>query len=140
MRANEFITEATRGKITKQQGHASVGINVFRDPDGYDRTYELNRMMMAVACADGLGSPINVDVESWIGKDNSAQPYTQQEQDMLEQAAKALGLTMNDLSGGDLRSQELDTIHKQSPVIGFKGFGKQSKTTKTPVNKTSKKK
>ena len=140
MRANEFITEATRGKITKQQGLASVGVNVFRDPDGYDRTYELNRMMMAVACADGLGTPINVDVESWIGKDNSAQPYTQQEQDMLEQAAKALGLKMTDLSKGDLRSLEMDHVHKQSPVIGFKGFGKESKKTQTPVNKTSKKK
>ena len=140
MRANEFITEATRGKITKQQGLASVGVNVFRDPDGYDRTYELNRMMMAVACADGLGTPINVDVESWIGKDNSAQPYTQQEQDMLEQAAKALGLKMTDLAKGDLRSLEMDHVHTQSPVIGFKGFGKEATKTKTPVNKTTKKK
>jgi hypothetical protein len=141
MRANEFINEAvTRGKITKQQGRASVGINVFRDPDGYDRTYELNRMMMAVACADGLGTPINVDVESWIGKDNSSQPYTQVEQDMLSDAAKSLGLKLTDLSGGDLRSQEVDTIHKQSPVIGFKGFGKETKKTKTPVNHIPKKK
>lgn len=141
MRASEFITEAkTRGQITKQQGRAAVGINVFRDPDGYDRTYELNRMMMAVACADGLGSPIKVDVESWIGKDNSSQPYTQLEQDMLEQAAKSLGLKLTDLSGGDLRSQEVDTVHKQSPVIGFKGFGKEAKKTKAPVNHIPKKK
>ena len=140
MRANEFITEATRGKITKQQGRAAVGINLFRNPTGYDRIYELNRMMMAVACADGEGTPINVDFESWTGRDNSAQPYTQLEQDMLYDAAKAIGTTMTDLAGGDLLSQEVDTIHKQSPVIGFKGFGKESKKTKTPVNKTTKKK
>jgi hypothetical protein len=39
-----------------------------------------------------------------------------------------------------LRSQEVDTINKQSPVIGFKGFGKESKKTETPVNKITKKK
>jgi hypothetical protein len=140
MRANEFVTESTRGKITKQQGRAAVGINLFRNPTGYDRIYELNRMMMAVACADGAGTPINVDFESWTGRDNSAQPYTQLEQDMLYDAAKAIGTSMTDLAGGDLKSQEVDTIHKQSPVIGFKGFGKESKKTQTPVNKTTKKK
>ena len=140
MRANEFITEATRGKITKQQGSAAVGINLFRNPTGYDRIYELNRMMMAVACADGGGAPINVDFESWTGRDNSAQPYTQLEQDMLYDAAKAIGTKLKDISRGDLRSQEVDTIHKQSPVIGFKGFGKETKKTKTPVNHIPKKK
>ena len=140
MRANEFITEATRGKITKQQGRAAVGINLFRNTNGYDRIYELNRMMMAVACADGEGTPVNVDSESWSGRDNSAQPYTQLEQDMLYDAAKAIGTKLKDISRGDLRSQEVDTIHKQSPVIGFKGFGKESKKTETPVNKTTKKK
>jgi hypothetical protein len=125
MRASEFITEDKRAKITKRQGHAAVGINVFRDPNMYDRCYQLNRMMMAVACADGLGTPINVDLESWIGNDNSAQPYTQQEQDMLEQAAKSLGLKLTDLTKGDLTSREVDTVHTQSPVTGFKGFGKK---------------
>ena len=125
MRAKEFINEAKkRGKITKRQGIASVGIDVFRDPDGYDRTYELNRMMMAVACADGTGTPINIDAESWVGKDNSAQPYTKLEQDMMKQAAKSIGTTLHDVAKGDLRSQELPDINKSSPVQAFKGWGK----------------
>jgi hypothetical protein len=123
MRANEFITEAKRrGKITKRQDQSTVGVNLFRDPEGYDRTYELNRMMMAVACANGDGSPIKIDAESWIGKDNSAQPYTKLEQDMLKQAAKAIGSTIKDPNKGDLRSLELDSTYKVSPVQGFKGF------------------
>lgn len=123
MRAKEFINEAMRrGKITKRQDQSTVGVDLFRDPQGYDRTYELNRMMMAVACASGDGSPLNIDAESWIGKDNSAQPYTKLEQDMMKQAAKAIGTKLKDLNKGDLRSMELDSTNKTSPIIGFKGF------------------
>jgi hypothetical protein len=124
MRAKEFVKEAKQAKMSKRQKQSTVGVNLFRDPDGYDRTYELNRMMMAVACADGTGSPIDMDSESWIGKDNSAQPYSSLEQDMLKQAAKAIGSKIKDVNKGDLRSLELDSIHKISPITGFKGFGK----------------
>jgi hypothetical protein len=125
MRAKEFIREAkTRGQITKRQDYASVGMDLFRDPDGYDRTYELNRMMMAAACADGSGKPIDIDSESWVGKDNLAQPYTKLEQDMMKQAAKAIGTNLKDLNKGDLRSQELPSTNKSSPVQAFKGWGK----------------
>ena len=99
MRAKEFINEGQRrGKITKRQDQSTVGLDLFRDPDGYDRTYELNRMMMAVACASGDGSPLNIDAESWVGKDNSAQPYTKLEQDMMKQAAKAIGTKLKDVN------------------------------------------
>jgi hypothetical protein len=125
MRAKEFIREArVRGKITKRQDIASVGMDLFRDPDGYDRTYELNRMMMAAACADGSSNPIDIDSESWVGKDNLAQPYTKLEQDMMKQAAKAIGTKLRDLNKGDLRSQELPSTNKSSPVQAFKGWGK----------------
>lgn len=128
MRAIEFITEGQhRGKMTKRQSQSTVGVNLFRDPDASDRTYELNRMMMAVACANGDGSPINIDSESWIGKDNSAQPYTKLEQDMLKQAAKAIGTKIKDPNHGDLRSMELDSTNKTSPVLGFTGFSKPKK-------------
>jgi hypothetical protein len=123
MRASEFITEGKRrGKISKRQDQATVGVNLFRDPDGCDRTYELNRMMMAVACADGKGSPIVMDAESWIGKDNSALPYTKLEQDMMKQAAKAIGTKIKDVNKGDMRSMELDSTYKTSPMLGFKGY------------------
>lgn len=124
MRAKEFVKEAKQAKMSKRQKQSTVGVNLFRDPEGYDRTYELNRMMMAVACADGTGTPISMDSESWIGKDNSAQPYSKLEQDMLKQAAKAIGSKIKDVNKGDLRSLELDSTHKISPIVGFKGFGK----------------
>lgn len=125
MRAKEFITEQKkRAKMTKRQKQATVGVDLFRDPDGYDRTYELNRMMMAVACADGSGNLIPVDAESWVGKDNSAQPYTKLEQDMMKQAAKSIGSKLRDVNHGNLRSMELDTTNKSSPIQAFKGFGK----------------
>jgi hypothetical protein len=125
MRAKEFITEQKkRGKMTKRQKQATVGVDLFRDPDGYDRTYELNRMMMAVACADGSGNLIPIDAESWVGKDNSAQPYTKLEQDMMKQAAKSIGSKLRDANHGNLHSMELDTTNKSSPVQAFKGFGK----------------
>ena len=125
MRAKEFITEAKhKAKMTKRQKQATVGVDLFRDPDGYDRIYELNRMMMAVACADGAGTPINIDSESWIGKDNSAQPYTKLEQDMMKQAAKSIGTDLRDVNNGNLRSMELDSTNKSSPIQAFKGFGK----------------
>lgn len=125
MRAKEFITEQKkRAKMTKRQKQATVGVDLFRDPDGYDRMYELNRMMMAVAMADGSGKPVDIDAESWIGKDNSAQPYTKMEQDMMRQAAKSIGSKLKDSNNGNLRSMELDTVNKSSPVQAFKGFGK----------------
>ncbi len=125
MRAKEFITETYhQAKISKRQDAATVGMNLFRDPDGYDRTYELNRMMMALASADGSGDVIDVDSESWVGKDNAAAPYTQLEQEMLKQAAKAIGTKLKDLNHGDLRSQELPSTNKSSPVQAFKGLGK----------------
>lgn len=125
MRAKEFITEQKkRAKMTKRQKQATVGVDLFRDPDGYDRTYELNRMMMAVACADGTGVPIDIDAESWVGKDNSAQPYTKLEQDMMKQAAKSIGSKLRDVNHGNLRSMELDSTNKSSPIQAFKGFGK----------------
>ena len=125
MRAKEFIVEQKkRGKMTKRQKQATVGVDLFRDPDGYDRMYELNRMMMAVAMADGSGSLLPVDAESWIGKDNSAQPYTKLEQDMMKQAAKSIGSKLKDSNHGNLQSMELDTTNKSSPVQAFKGFGK----------------
>lgn len=124
MRAKEFITEAKkRAKITKRQGQSSVGLDVFRDKEFADRFYELNRVMMAVAKADGI-TPVQLDQESWIGRENLAAPYSAIEQKMLSDAFKAIGSYHDDLTKGDLRSQELPDTNKVSPVTGFKGFKK----------------
>lgn len=130
MRANEFISESRKiAKLTKRQGQSGRGAQKFRDPGGYDRTYELNRIMMATACSDGT-NPLNIDAESWSGRYNTAHPYTQLEADMLKQAYNAVGSEAHDLVHGDNRSLELDSTNKVSPVIGFKGFSGEKKSKK----------
>ena len=119
MRAKEFITEDNApGKLTKRQRYGSRGMHKFQDVDGRDRIYELNRVMMALAQANG----IDLDSESWIGTSNMAVPYTEVESNMLKSAYKAVGSEWEDLNDGDMTSNELPSINKQSPVEGFKGY------------------
>jgi hypothetical protein len=120
MRAIEFIQES-RGKITKRQQNSSVGLNLFFDPSRTDSTYTLNRVMMAVASTDGTFVP-DLDGESWIGKDRSAHPYTDEEQQMLIKGYKAAGAEYKDLNNGNLNSEELEAVNIDSPVKAFKGY------------------
>jgi hypothetical protein len=105
------------GKLSPRLQQATVGLDKFRDEKFADRVYELNRVMMAVAAADGVNPlNINVDAESWAGRHNLAFPYTSEEQDMLKQAFKAIGSHHEDLNRGDLKSRELNSTNKVSPV------------------------
>lgn len=124
MRAHEFLCEKQEGKISKRQQQPTRGLHRFRDPGGYDRAYELNRVMMAAACADGTDGPLDMDAASWVGKYNTAHPYTDEEAKMMKQAFKAVGSETHDMNHGDNRSQELESTNKTSPVQGFKGYGK----------------
>ena len=122
MRANEFISEAKIGKISKRQQQATRGLNVFsKKIDTYDRFYDLNRLMMAVASSDGI-NPIEMNSESWVGKHNTTHPYTKEEQDMLKLAYKAAGLEYIDLNHGDMDSEELEQTNTQSIAKPFKGY------------------
>ena len=122
MRAKEFVSEAKVGKISKQQQQSTRGLNIFsKKIDSYDRNYDLNRLMMAVASSDGI-NPIEMPAESWVGKHNTAHAYTKEEQDMLTLAYKAAGLEYIDLNNGDLESEELSDINVQSIVKPFKGY------------------
>ena len=121
MRAHEFLIEKQVGKIGQRRSRATVGLNKFRDKDLADRVYELNRVMMAAACTDGTFVP-TIDHESWAGRYNVAMPYTDVEQDMIEKAFQAVGSDYEDLNHGDLKSKELDSTNKRSPVQGFKGY------------------
>ena len=122
MRAHEFITEGDKGKVSARQQQSTVGLNVFAVSQ-YDRTYDLNRVMMAVASTDGKTIP-DLSSESWVGKNNTAHPYTDVEQDMLKIAYKAAGIPFKDLNKGDLDSEELDSTQDQSPIKPFKGYKK----------------
>jgi len=122
MRAKEFINEAKIGKLSKRQQNATKGLHVFANST-FDRTYDLNRVMMAVASTDGTFVP-DMDGESWAGKFNTAHAYTDVEHDMLEKAYKAAGIKYKDLNNGDNESQELDSTNIQSPIKPFKGYKK----------------
>ena len=122
MRAHEFITESGKVKVSARQQQSTVGLNVFAISQ-YDRTYDLNRVMMAVASTDGKTIP-DLSSESWVGKNNTAHPYTDVEQDMLKIAYKAAGIPFQDLNKGDLDSEELDSTQDQSPIKPFKGYKK----------------
>lgn len=119
MRAKEFITERKTGKISKRLRYPSTGLHTFSDS-----TYDLNRVMMAVAGSDGKTIP-HTDAESWVGNwKNTAHPYTKEEHEMLKMAYKKLGLPYTDFNKGDLGSDELDSTNISSPLKPFKGYKK----------------
>lgn len=126
MRASEFVcahlTETADAKISRRLQAATRGLNIFsKKIDSYDRLYDLNRLMMAVASSDGV-TPIKMDAESWVGKHNTAQPYTEQEQAMLKQAYRAAGLTYKDLNKGNMDSEEMKEVNTVSPIQSFRGY------------------
>ena len=121
MRAREFINENKKGKPSKRANVATRGLNKFRDTDFADRFYELNRVMMAVASTDGTFIP-TLNAESWSGRNNTAHPYTKEEQEMLKRAYAAVGSHYEDLNHGDMESGELDGTNTKSIAVGFKGY------------------
>ena len=125
MRAKEFIKEnrsKARAKTMKRYQQSSTGLNTF-GRSNFDNTYDLNRVMMAVAMTDGKKKP-DLDRETWAAKYNTAHPYTALEQEMLELAYDAAGIPFQDLNAGDVKSKELEDTQKQSPIKPFKGYKK----------------
>lgn len=122
MRAREFIVEKqlSKGEVSKRNSESSRGLHLFTD-NNYDRLYTLNRIMMATASADG-STDFEMPPDSWVGKNNTAHPYTKEEVAKLKQAYKKVGVKMNDLNDGDLNSHELESTNATSPVSGFKGW------------------
>ena len=115
MRAKEFITEKKQTKMTKRQNQSTRGVNTYSDSERWNTDYVAYRLGMAVAGTDGQIEP-ELSASSWIGKSKSTHPYTQEEQEMLKRAYKAVGATYKDVNHGDMRSLELDTANKTSPV------------------------
>jgi hypothetical protein len=115
MKVTEIISEAVQGKMSKRAEQASRGVNTYSDAEQRNSDYVAYRLGMAVAGTDGKNTP-NMDRKSWIGKDKSTHPYTKEEQEMLKKAYKAVGAKWEDLNRGDMRSMELDSTNKTSPV------------------------
>jgi phosphopantetheine adenylyltransferase len=115
----EKVVETKERTISKRQQQASVGLNTFGDSEHMNADYTQYRLGLAVAMADGT-NPIPDVGKTWHGKRKTTHPYTQEEQDMLLQAYKAVGANHKDLNKGNLKSMELDTTYKVSPVAKVK--------------------
>lgn len=113
------LLETTEKHISKRQQQATVGLNTFGDSERMNSDYTQYRLGLAVACADGVNSIPDIG-KTWHGKRKTTHPYTQEEQDMLKDAYKAVGANYKDLNKGDMKSRELDTTYKVSPVAKLK--------------------
>jgi hypothetical protein len=122
MRANEFVTEGTKGKMHDHHAAASPGAYKFRD-DGTDRIYHLNQVMKAAAMADGKSTKaLKMDDESFAGKNNMAYPYSEAEHTMMQQAFNTVSPSDVHHLVRDHRSMEPADTHKVSPHKPFKGY------------------
>jgi hypothetical protein len=119
MKINEVIIENKKGKLSNRQRMATRGLNKFSDGEKWSGDYTLYRLGLAVACTDGKSVP-EVDEESWVGKWKLAAPYSDVDQAMLNAAYKAVGANVQDVNNGDLRSQELKSTNKTSPIAAKK--------------------
>jgi hypothetical protein len=127
MRIKELLTEVSTGKMSKRQNQSTRGVNAYYDAEKANSDYVSYRLGMAVASTDGTNAP-NIDGKSWIGKKKAAFPYTQQEQDMLNLAYKAVGAKVINLNHGDMESSELDTTNCVSPVADWQKSTQNAKS------------
>jgi hypothetical protein len=120
MKINDIVAES-KGEIHPDHNGPMKGTYVFRD-NGVDRGYNLNRVMMAAAMADGKSTDaVDMPEGGWSDKYNTAHPYTDAEHKMLQSAFKTVPSNNNKLIS-DNRSKEPSHVHKISPIKGFKGY------------------
>jgi hypothetical protein len=119
MKVIDIISEAKQAKITKRQNQSSRGISIYGDAEKANSDYVAFKLGQAMAGSDGT-TPIDIDAKSWHGKKKTVHPYTEVENEMFKQAAKAVGASYTDLNHGDMKSKELDTTNKISPVAKIK--------------------
>lgn len=110
------LFEVKQGKLSKRYQQSTRGLNVYGDAEKANSDYVMYRLSMATACSDGTTAPIDIDPKTWYGKKKTAHPYTEEEQNMLIAGYKAVGASYKDVNKGDMRSQELETTNKVSPV------------------------
>ena len=125
MRASEFIVEDTvhNGFTPRLSAHHAMP-GAHRIGGTADRNYDLHRLMMYLAASDGENE-VELDHESWAGKNYLAFPYTHHELQMLKKAYKHLGLKWDDILAPNPKNKSQEVpgkIQTQSPVKGFKGY------------------
>jgi hypothetical protein len=116
MRAREFIGETKVTKMHPDHDNVGKGVTRSRDVGGYDRVYHMNRIMMAMAMADGKSTKaVDSPAETWFEKYNTMHPMTQQEDNMIK-AAMATVPTDGQSVSKFAPSQEPSDTYVQSPV------------------------
>lgn len=119
MKINDIIIEGRDGQIGdvgKDHESTSTGITKFRDKGGYDRTYNINRVMMAAASADGKSTKaVDMPQSSWVEKYNTVHPYTDEEHKMMQSAFKTVDSEHKTVVPKS-RSEEPGDTHKVSPT------------------------
>jgi len=126
MKIRELMEARGNGEMPKDLEHKSQGAILMRDQGGYDRTYHLNRIMMATAMADGSSKrPVDMDSASFIEKFNVAFPYTDMEHLMMMQAMATIPTDGKELAKRSKSVEPSDT-NIQSPISNWNA----KKTTK----------
>ena len=120
MRAKEFLAELSTKPVDNRHDHSidagQGGGVLMRDVGGYDRTYHLNRIMMATAMADGKSKKaVDMPASSFVEKYNVAFPYTDEEQMMMYQALATIPSDAGELDKRS-KSEEPKDTNKISPV------------------------
>ena len=116
MKINEIIAEGYDGKKPDNATRADTGEWQFRDRGGYDRSYNLNRIMMAAGMADGVSEDaVDMPQSSWVEKMNVARPYSEAEHKMMKSAFKTVSSEHYETES-DHKSREADDTNKTSPV------------------------
>lgn len=119
MRAYEFVTEGTKGKLHSDHAHAFHKTITYNDGHGAGFDYNFNRVGMAVAMSDGSNKKLDINDRTWFHHDNVAVPYTDEEEAMLKQAFKAVKTDVNPVVT-DHRSSEPNHVNNASPVAAKK--------------------
>lgn len=114
MKIAEILAEAKIPNIDPHYARGMGRVDLFTDPDYWDRTHHLDRVMRAAAMSDGRGKKVNVDVNGWAGKYNTAHPYTPEEERIMDDVYKSLGTSVAPNANNSKRSEQ-DDVNKVSP-------------------------
>lgn len=111
----EGMSTKINAKMHKNSVDGSQGYILSRDVGGYDRTYHLNRIMMAAAMADGRSKKaVDMDASSWVEKYNVAFPYSDEEQMMMFQAMATIPTDGAELEKRGKSAEPKDTNTKSA--------------------------
>lgn len=120
MKIVEIITEdrnytKTSGKMNPDHVRALPSAHLVAGTA--DRIYDLYRLSLKTAQADGKNPP-KFDPESWVGRNNTLHPYTQEEADMLKHAYSSVGIAWTDELHPNPKNKSIEAqdTHKTSPV------------------------